>query len=85
MSNETKKTAVELFAIALYEKGFLTGNGDEIQELLEQFKKMEKERELNLIKFTKEIFELGKLHFTYAIITNEEILELYNETYGGNK
>jgi len=85
MSNETKKTAVEWFAISLYEKGFLTGNGDEIQELLEQFKKMEKERELNLIKFTKEIFELGKLHFTYAIITNEEILELYNETYGGNK
>jgi hypothetical protein len=52
---------------------------------LEKAKEMEKEHELNLIKFTKEIFELGKSHFSYAIITNEEILELYNETYGGNK
>jgi len=85
MSNETKQTAVEWFAIALYEKGFLTGNGDEIQELLEQAKEMEKEHEINLIKFTKEIFELGKSHFSYAIITNEEILELYNETYGSKK
>jgi hypothetical protein len=85
MSNEIKQTAVDWFAITLYEKGFLTGNGDEIQELLEQFKEMEKEHELNLIKFTKEIFELGKSHFSYAIITNEEILELYNETYGGKK
>jgi len=85
MSNETKQTVLELFAIALYEKGFLTGNGDEIQELLQQAKAIEKEHELNLIKFTKEIFELGKSHFSYAIITNEEILELYNETYGGNK
>jgi hypothetical protein len=39
-----KETAVEWFAIALYEKGFLTGNGDEIQGLLEQAKEMEKEQ-----------------------------------------
>jgi hypothetical protein len=32
MKNETKHTALEEFAIALYEKGLLTGNGDEIQE-----------------------------------------------------
>ena len=50
-----------------------------------QAKEMEKQHELNLIKFTKEIFELGKSHFSYAIITNEEILELYNETYGGGE
>jgi hypothetical protein len=41
---------------------------------------MEKEEKLRLIKFTSEIFELGKSHFSYALITNEEILELYNET-----
>jgi hypothetical protein len=36
------KTAVEQFTIALYEKGLLTGNGEEIQELLEQHLEMEK-------------------------------------------
>ena len=37
------KSSVELFAISLYEKGFLQGNGDEINELLEQAKAMHKE------------------------------------------
>ena len=37
-------TAVEQFAIALYEKGLLIGNGDEIQELLEQAKLIERQR-----------------------------------------
>jgi hypothetical protein len=49
-------------------------------EEFEQAKEMEKEEKLKLIKFTSEIFELGKSHFSYALITNEEILELYNET-----
>jgi hypothetical protein len=43
MSNK-QQTAVEQFAIALYEKGLLKGNGDDIQELLEQFKEIEKEK-----------------------------------------
>ena len=38
-----KQTAVEQFAIALYEKGLLKGNGDDMQELLEQFKEMHKQ------------------------------------------
>jgi hypothetical protein len=38
------KTALEEFAIALYEGGYLQGNGDEIQKLLEQHLEMEKER-----------------------------------------
>jgi len=37
MSN---KTSLEIFAIELYEKGLLTGNGDEIQEILETCKKI---------------------------------------------
>jgi hypothetical protein len=53
-------------------------------EEFEQAKEMEKEEKLKLIKFTSEIFELGKAHFNYALITNEEILELYNETNGTN-
>jgi hypothetical protein len=39
-----KQIAVEQFAIALYEKGLLKGNGDDIQELLEQAKEMEKQQ-----------------------------------------
>jgi uncharacterized protein related to proFAR isomerase len=39
-----QKTAVELFATALYENGFLQGDGDRIQELLEQHLEMEKEQ-----------------------------------------
>ena len=40
---EKKQSSVELFAIALYEKGFLKGNGDEINDLLEEHKAMHKE------------------------------------------
>jgi hypothetical protein len=44
MSNNKQHTAVELLAIALYVKGFLRGNGDEIQKLLEEFNEMEKQQ-----------------------------------------
>lgn len=44
MVNETKQSAVEQFAIALYEKGFLKGNGDEIQKLLEKHIEIERKR-----------------------------------------
>jgi hypothetical protein len=49
---EKKQTAVELFALDLYEKGLLKGNGDEIQESLERHKKIEKEQK-------KEIYVKG--------------------------
>lgn len=39
-----KQTAVEQFAITLYEKGLLTGNGDDMQELLNKAKEMEKKQ-----------------------------------------
>ena len=48
---------------------------------LEQAKSMHKEEELELINFTSKIFELSKSNFNYTLLTNEEILELYNETY----
>lgn len=44
MVNKTKQSAVEQFAIALYEKGFLKGNGDEIQKLLEKHIEIERKR-----------------------------------------
>ena len=78
MSNETKQTAVEQFAIALYENGFLTGNGDEIQELLEQAKEMHRQQAI-------------KLHYEYElyVMMNESSVmtfgQFYKQTYGGTK
>jgi hypothetical protein len=51
------KSAVEQFAIALYEGGYLQGNGDEIQNLLEQHLETEKER---MIEFAWECQEMFK-------------------------
>ena len=69
------KTAVELFAIALYEGGYLQGNGDEIQKLLEQHLEMEKEQII-------EAFKHGELP---PLFVNFDAEQYYNETYGGNK
>ena len=69
------KTAVELFAIALYEGGYLQGNGDEIQKLLEQHLEMEKEQII-------EAFKHGELP---PLFVNFDAEQYYNETYVGNK
>ena len=69
-----KQTALEQFATELYDKGFLTGNGDEIQKLLEKYKSIE-----NSIFFYW--FHKGKNH-------NDEsktFEQYYEQTYGGNK
>ena len=72
------KTAIEQFAIALYENGFLTGNGDEIQELLEQAKEMHRQQAI-------------KLHYEYElyVMMNELSVmtfgQFYKQTYGGTK
>ncbi len=44
MTNDKQQTALEQFAIALYEGGYLQGNGDEIQKLLEQHLEINKEQ-----------------------------------------
>jgi hypothetical protein len=78
MTNNKQQTAVEWFAIALYENGFLTGNGDEIQELLEQYKEICKEQ----------IISAHNANFNYD---NWPSLlptlghQYYNETYGDDK
>jgi hypothetical protein len=73
MSNKTQQTAVEQFAIALYEGGYLQGNGDEIETLLNQFREMEKE----IIEKT----------YDDAIMKGrqEDGEEYFKELYGGNK
>tara|TARA_R110000822_G_C15324121_1_gene493994 strand:+ start:225 stop:479 length:255 start_codon:yes stop_codon:yes gene_type:complete len=76
-SMENKQSSLELFAIALYEGGFLQGNGDEINDLLEEHKAIHKEEIENafingyLTPFNEQ-----------NNINAEEIY--YNETYGGN-
>jgi 5S rRNA maturation endonuclease (ribonuclease M5) len=78
MSNETKQTAVEQFAIALYEGGYLQGNGDEIQKLLEQYLEMEKEQmidfaEMARIKTDGSFYDIKGLYDeTYMEATNEQ-------------
>jgi hypothetical protein len=47
---------------------------------LEKAKEMENKEKLRLAQFTSYIHELGKSNFNYALITNVEILELYNES-----
>jgi hypothetical protein len=70
-----RQTAVEQFAIALYDNGFLTGNGDEIQELLEKAKEMEKEQIIDAYN--------QSWHFRDKPYSTAK--KYYNETYGGNK
>jgi hypothetical protein len=78
MSN---KSSVELFAIALYEGGYLQGNGDEINDLLEHHKAIHKEE-------IEDSFQAGKWDWAEHIVNDVEskdASQFYNETYGGNK
>jgi len=77
MDMNKKQTAVEQFAIALYEKGLLKGNGDDMQELLEQFKVMEKER---MIEFAQEVFRNRYNQITQSLGNIAD--DIYNENYG---
>jgi hypothetical protein len=77
MNNNKQQTSLELFAVALYEGGYLQGNGDEIQKLLQQHLEMEKER----------MIEFGELCWK-NLLRSDVIMrprDVYNETYGGNK
>jgi hypothetical protein len=83
MSNN-KQSSVELFAIALYEGGYLQGNGDQIDELLERHKAIHKEE----IVYSIVEYEINHYHtFTEkAILNTVKIAETYyNKTFGGNK
>lgn len=68
-----QQTAVEQLSIALYEGGYLKGNGDEIQKLVNKAKEMEKEHMLAIASYF--YHERGNLTPT----------KYYKETYGGNK
>jgi hypothetical protein len=77
-----QQTAVELFAIALYEAGHLQGNGDEIQKLLEKHLEMEKERmESTWIAALDYAIEL--LKGLNNLKSKDAFDQFYNETFGG--
>ena len=78
MSN---KSSVELFAIALYEGGYLQGNGDEINDLLEHHKAMHK-KEIKDAIFWGNIKGYDEHKRTWVFDEDEQY---YNESYGGNK
>jgi hypothetical protein len=72
-----KRTAVEWFAVVLYQKFKLEGNGKELNDLLEQAKEMEKEK---MIEFAQ---LYAVIHCMGDITKNAD--DYYNKTYGGNK
>jgi len=81
MIHPPRQTALEKFAIAIYEGGYLKGNGEEIQQLLDEHKKKEKEQIVRA-------FDEGQ-EYEYQHHVNVG-LKLYSETYyekkyGGNK
>jgi hypothetical protein len=80
MSNN-KQSSVELFAIALYEGGYLQGNGDDINDLLQRHKGM---HEVEIRKAFK--YGFNREYFTPNFQDQQEIFEKYYEqTYGGKK
>ncbi len=78
MTKETKQTALEQFAIALYEKGLLIGNGDWMQDVLQEFKEMEKEQIM-------EARRNGSYKATEKYGETRTNIQYYNETYGDDK
>jgi hypothetical protein len=79
MTKETKQTPLEQFAIALYEKGLLIGNGDWMQDVLQEFKEIEKHE---MIEFANDL--LAQNDINYIAVPNLAE-QYYNETYGGNE
>ena len=73
MSNN-KQGSVELLAIAIYEKFKMEGNGNELNDLVEQAKAMHKE----------EIIHAYNHSWHFRDSPYETADKYYNETYGGN-
>jgi hypothetical protein len=73
------KSSVELFAIALYEGGYLQGNGDEINDLLKHYKALHKKEIIKSFQEGQEIPPLDDTKDEYSP------MNYYNETYGGKK
>ena len=82
MTRETKNTALEQFAIALYQKGLLIGNGDWMQDVLEEFKKTEKDIMLDLVSHVRNLSYLATSSEYYAKLTDGEMFDKwYNDKF----
>ena len=73
-----EKSSLELFAIALYEKGYLQGNGDEINDLLERHKAMHKKEILESYRWGR--YDSDKLVMSERFYREQ----YYEQTFGGN-
>jgi hypothetical protein len=78
MTNNKQQSAVELFAIALYQKGLLIGNGDWMQDILDEFKEIFKEQIM-------EARRNGSYKVTEKYGETRTNIQYYNETYGDDK
>jgi hypothetical protein len=78
-----EKSSLELFAIALYEGGYLQGNGDDINDLLEQHKAMHKEEITKAMSVA--FIDGAKIGGITYESPYEDWEQYYNETFGGNK
>ena len=70
-----KQGSVELLAIAIYEKFKMEGNGNELNDLVEQAKAMHKE-EMKQTYFDGWHRNIGN--------RDEDFDDYYNKTFGGN-
>ena len=79
---EQKQTALEQFAIALYEKGLLIGNGDWMQDVLKEFKEMEKEQHGKTWDKAMDNLDARGGNIIRAWVDFDEY---YEQTYGGEQ
>ena len=75
MTNNKQQTVVEQFAIVLYQKFKLEGNGKELNDLVEQAKEMEKEQ----------IIDAWSNGFDEDDRATSNPLKYYEQTYGDDK
>ena len=81
MNNETKQTAVEWLIDQMFKQGYFDGNKPltftNLDHLQQQAKEMEKEQ----------MIEFGELVWKNLLRSDKimKSIDVYNETYGGNK
>ena len=82
MSNNKQQTAVEQFAIALYQKGLLIGNGDWMQDILDKFKEMEKEKMIDFaFNFYYDFSKVAGVPFNLISENRINAEDYYDKTY----
>jgi hypothetical protein len=82
MTNNKQQTAVEQFAIALYQKGLLIGNGDWMQDILDEFKEMEKEKMIDFaFNFYYDFSKVAGVPFNLISENRINAEDYYDKTY----